>query len=237
MLCYAPPVAYTTTTLFIDGRSGHRSTHAPEPGMDGVVGLIHRRNLYVLSWYAIMHDLYCRIQRLQHFRGCRKRKRSIRRQRRTFLEVTKYLTGQKFLRHFRTTRRGFGVLLSLVRGDIEKNEAMAALSSGGAIAADVRLAITLRMLAGASYLDCALSFSVEESTVTRVFYQTVRALNKVLKIRCKYDDIRELQKLSFDFSASRRCPLHGCVGAIDGIVIAIRRPRLDECNNPSSYWN
>ena len=145
---------------------------------------LHRRNIYILSWYAMSCELCVRIQHSRRLRRGRKRRGSIRRRRRTFSDVTRYLTDKKFLLHFRTTRCGFARLLQLVKRYIEKNEDMGRLSSGGTLVPDVRLGMTLRMLAGASYLDCALAFSVEESTVTRIFYQTVRALNKVLKIRC-----------------------------------------------------
>ena len=43
---------------------------------------VHRRNVYVLAWYATMKDLYFAIRRSQNLKGCRKRRRSIRRQRR-----------------------------------------------------------------------------------------------------------------------------------------------------------
>jgi len=38
------------------------------------------------------------------------------------------------------------------------------------------------------------------------------------------------------FSRGGRSPLRGCVSAIDGIALRIRRPRVSEVPNPSSYW-
>jgi len=38
------------------------------------------------------------------------------------------------------------------------------------------------------------------------------------------------------FSRGGRNPLRGCVSAIDGIALRIRRPRVSEVPNPSSYW-
>jgi len=51
------------------------------------------------------------------------------------------------------------------------NERMAALSSGEGIPSECRLALALRMLAGASYLDCMLAFGIGRCTVYTVFYE------------------------------------------------------------------
>ena len=167
----------------------------------------HRRNLLLLSWYSLWCEFCCMIHGLSYFRSGRKRKASIRLRRRSFRKVTRYLSDRTFLLHFRTTRSGFGKILEFVKEYITKDEVKGRLSSGGAIAADTRIGITLQLLAGASYLDCAFTFEVEESRVTRVLYQTVQALKKVLRMDGNYRDVNVLQKLSHEFSFSRQCPL------------------------------
>jgi len=46
----------------------------------------------------------------------------------------------------------------------------------------------------------------------------------------------ELSKHSKLLSRDGENPLYGCVSAIDGIALRIRRPRVTEVPNPSSYW-
>lgn len=72
---------------------------------------------------------------------------------------------------YRMEREDFHALLELLRDNISANEDMASLSAGEPIPAECRLAMSLRILAGASYLDCALAFGVGRSTVFGIFDQ------------------------------------------------------------------
>lgn len=72
---------------------------------------------------------------------------------------------------FRMDRDTFWALFDLVRASLETSEEMAILSSGQPIPPECRLAMALRVLAGASYLDCMLAFGVGRSTVFTVFKQ------------------------------------------------------------------
>ena len=156
------------------------------------VRILHRKNVAILSWYVLLCQAHFAAQAIlcqnRWLRGRCQRRASIRRRRRTFTEVTRNLTDRKFLRYFRTSRSGFRKLLDLISSDLTRSEAMGRRSSGGIVDPDVRLAIPLRILAGASYLDCSLAFSVEDSTVVKIFHETLQALTRVLKIECKYRD-------------------------------------------------
>jgi len=72
---------------------------------------------------------------------------------------------------FRMERSDFWAFLSLVRDKLETNEEMAFMSTGQPIPLECRLAMTLRILAGASYLDVILAFRAERSAVLHVFRQ------------------------------------------------------------------
>ncbi|KAK1860521.1 hypothetical protein I4F81_003110 [Pyropia yezoensis] len=69
----------------------------------------------------------------------------------------------------RMDRDTFWALFDLVRSSLETNEEMAILSSGQPIPPECRLALALRVLAGASYLDCMLAFGAGRSTVFTLF--------------------------------------------------------------------
>ena len=105
---------------------------------------------------------------------------------------------------------------------------------GVAITGETRLSVTLRLLSGASYLDCALSYGIEWCTIWRVFHETVAVLNRVLKVKTGYKERSTLERIARGFTISRSSPLYGCIGAIDGIVIAINQLRKADCRNPTS---
>lgn len=195
-----------------------------------------RRNV-VLMWHKCVSEVLTIFIQYLLSNSTKRRNRSLRRRRSTFGRVTRGLSERKFMRYFRISRYTFRKLLNLVRPALTKNAEMARRSSGGVIMPDVRLAATLRILAGGSYIDCAMLFNIEDSTLSRIFRETVHVLNKELVLKTRYRDDTELRRLSYEFAKSRASPLCGCVGALDGIVVAIHRPHLKDCNNPNSYWN
>ena len=198
---------------------------------------IELRKKVVLMWYKCVSEVLTVFLQYRLATMTRKRTGSIRRRRPSFIRATRCLSEKKFMRYFRVSRYAFRKLLALVRPALTKSAEMARRSSGGVIMPDVRLAVTLRMLAGGSYIDCALLFNIEDSTLCKIFHETVQSLNRELVIQARYKDDIVLQRLAYEFAQSRNSPLHGCIGALDGIVVAIHRPHLKDCNNPNAYWN
>jgi hypothetical protein len=91
----------------------------------------------------------------------------------------------------------------------------------------LRLGLTLRILAGASYLDMVMLFRVARSTAFEIFHGTVDAINCALDMpSIPVSDRSRLQALAQGFCLSRTpaSPLYGCVGALDGIAIAVVKP-------------
>lgn len=91
---------------------------------------------------------------------------SIRRMWSKFDVVTKYLSESEF---------AIQMLPGRMQPHFIRNEATESLSSGGAVQPEERLAIMLRMLAGGSYIDQMMTWSVGRSMTFRVFLDTVRA--------------------------------------------------------------
>lgn len=69
------------------------------------------------------------------------------------LEYVRSWDDVTFQRQFRLHRRAFNNLINLLIDILETNESMAIRSSGSSINPELKLYITLRILAGASYLD------------------------------------------------------------------------------------
>lgn len=98
--------------------------------------------------------------------------------------------------------------------------------------------MTLRLFAGASYLDLVSAHEVGNSTVFSVFHETLTAIDKRLSMAdLDIWDETGLKSLSYGFQYSRSpaSPLRGCVEAVDGIAIQIKRSSTDP--HPRNYWS
>lgn len=142
------------------------------------------------------------------------------RPRRKFWQATSALTGIEFRRSFWMSRRVFHELIDLLKTDLRRDEDMAIRLSGSPVDAEICVAIFLRILAGASYLDMMLIFNVSRCTVYECFHRVL--VHVCSKLQLDGFPVLECQRkaLSKGFSSSRLQPsaLHGCVGAIDGIA-------------------
>jgi hypothetical protein len=81
---------------------------------------------------------------------------------------------------------------------------MALRSSGGRIETEIRLALTLRILAGASYLDRVMLFGISRSLCYADFQDTISSILSRLEMSgLLFDDTQKLDALSQEFSDSR----------------------------------
>jgi hypothetical protein len=120
----------------------------------------------------------------------------------------------------------FMALLTILQRDLMRDMRMALRSSGGRVEPAVRLALTIRMLAGASYLDVMLVFRIASSTVYDVFHSTVSIITKLIAMPGLPVSRSDLRSLATAFICSRKPPnpLYGCSGAVDVICIEIQKP-------------
>ncbi|CAB1107545.1 unnamed protein product [Ectocarpus sp. CCAP 1310/34] len=74
----------------------------------------------------------------------------------------------------------FDKLVELLRPSLAVNAFFGALRSpiNGAIAVEVRVAVALRILAGASYWDVALMFGLSVPTTYQILWSVIDAINK-----------------------------------------------------------
>jgi hypothetical protein len=176
------------------------------------------------------------------FARARMRKREVRRRRRKFrtmrlniLQATSHFLDFEFKTCFRMDRTNFESLLRTLEGGLQCDHEMARRSSGAEISPSTRLGIALRMLAGASYIDVFFAFKVSPAAAYANTHRVVRRINEALALPgVPFRDDRKLQRMARAFTQSRASPLFGCVGALDGILIPIRKPRDDLC--PRKYF-
>jgi hypothetical protein len=116
-------------------------------------------------------------------------------------------------------------------------------TTGGFICGEIKLALTLRLLAGGTYLDLALLFETGSSYAYDILHNVlatwinVDSLVKINRIDyCSNDE--EMQKVALQFCRSSNGVLNGCISAIDGWIVKIRRPKVsDGVANPGLLFN
>lgn len=161
-----------------------------------------------------------------------------RRKRRKFWQTTEVLSDEEFRICFRMNRREFKNLVDLVRVHLTRDDKMSSLRNG-VIEPEVRVAIVVRIMSGASSLDLVLIWHVARSTIFQIFHDTSSILVENLTFDGFPSSPSECERLANGFSVSRAVinPLYGCVGCLDGIAIRIRKPRKQDCLNPAHYYH
>jgi hypothetical protein len=150
-----------------------------------------------------------------------------RRRRVPFLQIESGINDSEFTRTFQMPREAFHSLCRTMRLDLLRDEGHRVRCRSDVIEPETRLAVTLRLLAGSSYLDLVLLFRLAKSTVYAMFHATVDIINRRLEMPgFPIGEPPTLSRLADAVSRSRTpsSPLYGCVGAIDGITVAIMKP-------------
>ena len=112
-------------------------------------------------------------------------------------------------------------------------------STGGFISGEIKLALTLLLLAGGSYLDLALLFEILFTYSYVLFHDVIGDWvldDRFVKIDgAEYcSDVDWMSAVALDFSYGSKGVINGCIGALDGWTVKIIKPRnLDGVHNPS----
>lgn len=109
---------------------------------------------------------------------------------------------------------------------------------GSSISVEIRLAVTLRWLAGGSHLDICFAYGISVSSFFSergVLWKTLDAIDRRYDLHFPIDDHDALLELSNGFSYHSGGKLNGCVSAIDGLAVRTRCPYKSEVNNVKAY--
>lgn len=101
---------------------------------------------------------------------------NLRGERANALQYARSWDDDMFKRQFRISRQLFGAILTLIAPLIQRNEKQAICSSGSSVNPEMRLMITLRILAGASYLDM-IWFHVAVNSVVAIAIDCCKAMD------------------------------------------------------------
>ena len=115
-------------------------------------------------------------------------------------------------------------------------------TAGGVVPGEVKVALTLRILAGSSYLDLILVYFVGKATIYDSFHDTVDWINDAfgdfpLRALLEGKNVNALKKIADGFSQFSNGNFYGCIGALDGIAIRIKCPVLSgDIPDPGNYF-
>eukprot|EP00808_Paulinella_micropora_P004375 g41034.t1 len=144
------------------------------------------------------------------------------------------LSDRRFTRRYRVTKEQFDTLLSRLLPELEV--ACAKAHSYASVAPELQLSMTLRFLAGGSYLDIADLHGVGESTFYKCLWRIILLLNRdsLLGDFMKFPDESEFESLAAGWQSLSSVPhiFDGCLLAIDGIIFKIPCPQPHEVPNP-----
>ena len=112
------------------------------------------------------------------------------------------------------------------------------------ISGEVKMAITVRLLAGGDPLDLAVIFDVSPCHTKTIMYNVIKDWlipSKLGDINMKsyLEDEEAMTRVSTGFSLRSNGVLKGAIGAIDGWLVKIVRPswRLDNVRNSVAFFS
>ena len=101
--------------------------------------------------------------------------------------------------------------------------------SNGVIDTSVRLACALRYFAGGSPYDIMGKYGISHTEVLQSVWYVVEAINCFVEFHISYpSDHQEQQKIADKFRRASAVDFDNCAGAIDGLLIWIQRPTIDD---------
>jgi DDE superfamily endonuclease len=161
-----------------------------------------------------------------------------------------------FRRYFRMSKESFfklcETICSNVGTDVFRPESSidgdhqaakgAVKGGGGAICGEVRLAVCIRLLAGASYLDLMVIFDLCHRSIFRCFHTAIgwitSSLTFPLPVALRDQDEAFFEKRAEAFANGASDGIFkGCFGALDGLAIRIKRPtKTASLRDPGAYY-
>jgi hypothetical protein len=157
-----------------------------------------------------------------------------------------------FRRQFRMSRNTFTnlcIAINTAVGELTFRPEQKVLSTsnsaslcnrGGLIPGEIKTAISIRILAGGSYLDLMPLFDVSVASIYTIFNEFLEWVLTTFQFplpRYLHDkNWRALNSIAEPFSYGSNGVFSGIIGAIDGLAVRIRSPQLSEVSDPGNYY-
>ena len=141
-------------------------------------------------------------------------------------------TDDEFRRRYRLTREEFASLFQRIAA----RQPSYLGNRRSRLPPRLRLASTLRFLAGGSAIDVADLHGQRSAAFYHDFWETIAAINATESLGIDWQDEAELSKMEEACSAGAGKGAYRCVvGYVDGIVFRIEKPRQGSTSNVSDF--
>lgn len=150
------------------------------------------------------------------------------------------LSDGAFRRRYRMPKGTFTSLCDTLAGPMADMHGLLGHRIPHGVSVEVQVSVSIRWLAGGSYLDIVDVHGVSTTTLYQSLHAFLFALvhHPRYKIEFPIEDEGELDKIAEGFAEIDRTGCFtGCVGALDGLIVPIQKPSLHDCANPANYRN
>ena len=170
----------------------------------------------------------------------------------TWANFSQRVSDAHFRRQFRMSRSTFDSLCSVITEAIGMSKFRsetapvftsntASLSSrGGHIPGEIKVAVSLRLLAGGSYLDLHPLFQVSVSAIYGIFDEFIEWIEAAFSFPLvgylQDNQWNELGAIADNFSQGSDGVFVKVAGALDGLAVRIRCPATSEVSDPDNYY-
>ena len=97
--------------------------------------------------------------------------------------------------------------------------------------------MVLQYLVGGNHIDIYFTHGISKAEFFASLWVTLKAMNEVETIEFHTQEKEFVSDLKAGLSKQSGKGFLGCVGAADGISVAVRKPYLKETINPAQYAN
>jgi DDE superfamily endonuclease len=153
-----------------------------------------------------------------------------------------------FRRMFRMTRPMFAKLCTMIKDGVgqrvfKPEEEVIKKKYNGKnppIAGEIKVALSLRMLAGGSYLDIVVLFGIKTTHIYNIFHQFISWVLKTFRFPLvpwlREGNWNQLEQLANLFAEKSNGVFYGTFSSLDGIAIRVSSPRMSEVPGPGNYY-
>ena len=103
---------------------------------------------------------------------------------------------------------------------------------GGEITGELRMGVFIRLMAGGSYCDLLLMYGLSQGSIYSSFHQAAKWVNATFTFpfvtALQNEDKQFFDDISAAFASDSGGTYNGCIGALDGLAVKIKRPTLTE---------
>lgn len=146
------------------------------------------------------------------------------------------LPDNMFRRLYRLSKKQMRLLTAIISDDCIRSQKRLKTVMP-AIGVETMLCVSMRLLAGASYLDVSWPYGISVSSVYEIFQEVLTSLDRCLKNICFPKTEAECRRESLRFISKRRSPITGIIAALDGVAVAIEKPSTRDVSDPKKYRN